>query len=73
MSEFFTEVNSTPYARKALKHTPKPYWTEELSELWKELYIAKKCFIKTSKEDHRYQSIFTEFKERRHTFDKTLK
>ena len=45
MGNFFKELNHTPHSKKALNHSPKPYWTE-LSELWKTYHSAEKVFVK---------------------------
>ena len=73
MGEFFAEVNTTPHSKKSLKHTPKPYWNEELTDLWKLLYIAEKQFVKARKDSHNYTEVLAEFRARRRAFDKMLR
>ena len=73
MSQFFKEVNKTPHSKKTLNHTPKPYWAEELSDLWKMDHTVEKEFVKMRKDDSRYTQVLANFKYRHRIFDRTLR
>ncbi len=73
MSSFFKEVSNTPVSRKSLRFTPKPYWNEDLSELWKRFHRSEKIFVTTRKDDPAYSRILGDFRDKRRAFDKRLK
>ena len=64
MGEFFTEICNTPYSKKSVRHTPKPYWSKELSMLWKAMYVAEKHFVKTDRKSQEYPERLAEFQAR---------
>ena len=69
MKVSFKEINKTPSSKTALRHSPMPYWDEVLSNVWREYHSAERSFVGANKSDPNYQSIFTEFRERRRIFD----
>ena len=51
----------------------KPYWDDELSELWQCMRVAEKRFIKCNGSNRVKKQLHLEFKNARRTFDKKLR
>ena len=66
----FTECG--PSTKKRWKHS-KPYWNEELTELWKSMRNKERTYLKF-RGDRRNKALhLNNFKHSRHTFDKKLR
>ena len=44
---FLKEVKKTPASSRNIRHTKKPYWTEELSAMWKQHHDCEKVYLAT--------------------------
>ena len=57
---------------KNKKHN-KPYWTDELTHLWKSMHCAEKQFVKFKGDRQTKHELHQAFIQIRHNFDKTLR
>ena len=54
MSTFLKKVDKTPKAKKILRHTPKPYWSEDLTLEWKICHEAERAYHMANRGDPGY-------------------
>ena len=52
MSNFMKELDKTPKAKKFIRHSSKPYWTDLLTECWKECHAVENVYDKANKLEH---------------------
>ncbi len=73
MSKFMKELDKTPKTKKFVSHSSKPYWTEVMTEKWKECHEAEKAFEKANKLEHGYIALKDRSNFLLHKFDKMVK
>ena len=72
VSQFFKVIKPTQKSKKAIKHTKKAYWTEQLSTLWLSFHEAEKLFVKAKKSDRGYENLKHDFFNKQRMLDKEL-
>ena len=66
------KVHSTKINSKSAKYS-KPYWNENLSELWNQASNAEKSFIKCTGNKRAKQAKRTDYQQKRRVFDRALR
>ena len=64
--------NQSKRSRKLFKNS-KPYWSENLNELWKDMVKSEKCFRKCVKSSKHRSHLYNSFKHKQQVFDKALR
>ncbi len=72
MDQYLNFNEMGPNTRKRWKHS-KPYWNNHLTQLWKILKTKEHTFTRAKRNNRDKNRCFTEFKNARHEFDKTLR
>ncbi len=73
MDNWFRSNNINSKSRKKFRTSSKPYWSDELSDLWKEMCIAETNYLKSIQNTPRRRNLLKLFKNKQHTFDKAFK
>ncbi len=73
MDKFLKEIKKAPASGKKVRHTKKPYWTEELSALWKEYHTCEKEYLSTPEGSLNLTNSRDRFRTAQSRFNKTLK
>ena len=79
MCEIFQEMDSHIQYKEASKKTRKmyrnhkPFWTDSLTEAWKDMSAAERCYTKCKHINSRNKHLYQEFISKRKTFDKLLR
>ena len=73
MGLYLKELDTTPKSKRAAKHSPKPYWNESLTTMWREMHTAEKTFVKFPRNAHGYIAVKDRFNAFQKKFDKELK
>ena len=73
MDKFLKEVKKAPASGKRVKHTKKPYWSEDLSMLWKHYHTCEKVYLSTPSNSRQLGNIREDFISAQNVFSKALK
>ena len=73
MSNFLKEIRKSPSSGKKARFTKRPYWSEELSLLWKTYHEAEKYYLSLQNGHVELSLARTKFIEAQNEFNKTLK
>ena len=60
-------------SKKKHKNSTKPWWDDELSQLWKDVHNAEIVYIKSKRTKSPQRNLNKEFKSKQNIFDKTYK
>ncbi len=70
MDNWFRSNNINSKSCKKFCNSSKPYWSDELSDLWKEMCIAETNYLKSIHNTTHKRNLLKLFKNKQHTFDK---
>ncbi len=73
MDTWFKSRNINNCARKRFRNSSKPFWNEQLSQLWSEICIAESSYLAAPQHSRTRKNLHVIFKEKQHTFDKAYR
>lgn len=61
LSLHLKELDKTSKSKRTARHSCKPFWTPELTELWECMHLCEKCNVKFQKNAHGYRAMKDRF------------
>ncbi len=73
MKRFPKQLSKMPKSKQAFRHSKKPFWSEELGQMWKLYHDAEKKYVKCPRNQFALRALKEEFKRAEDSFDKALR
>lgn len=73
MDKWFKSHNINSVSRKKFRNSSKPYWNDNLSELWTDMCKAESNYLKAAQNSVNRRSLLNVFKNKQYVFDKAFK
>ena len=73
MKGFLKPLNVSSKTKKRIKFKSKPFWNDTLDNLWHEIVISERQYLKSPQNSHLRKIKFSLYKNSRNKFDKEYK